>query len=559
MASTVTDQNGGSSSSSPTTVLNTGLSTSAAVKAPCKVAAASAITLSGEQTIDGVAIVTDDRVLVTAQASSVANGIYIASTGAWSRSQDFNRNDDVKEGTSIRVTDGTSYSGLWVVTAADPITIDTTAITFSRDTALTNGVLLAANNLSDLASAIAGWDALARYTGTVTPVAGVLDFTSVTAPFAALAAGAITSVTLGSAKFRIAVVGAAPVTITPSATLFVNGGVPNSQVFNVPLGSLVIFMGGNSSLVRVFVLGMGEWSKGADILSAATVTLTPNAIHHITSTTTITDVDFSPAVDGASAWVVFDGALTLTHNSTTLKLPGGANITTAANDRALFFQDATDNVICLAYVKANGLPTVTVTPAAGGTGLTTLTANNVILGNGTSSVQFVAPSTSGNVLTSNGTTWQSTAPASGGPTLGTMQESTSGSSINFTSIPATAKVIIVSLAGVSTNGTGALTMEVGDSGGLETAGYVGAQGSNAWSAAAILLNTLTAAHTYSGQIVLTLMDAATFTWSIAVNLSSNTSGTNPASGYKALSAALDRLSIKTADTFDAGNINIAYY
>jgi hypothetical protein len=47
----------------------------------------------------------------------------------------------------------------------------------------------------------------------------------------------------------------------------------------------------------------------------------------------------------------------------------------------------------------------------GGTGRTTLTANNVILGNGTSSVNFVAPGTSGNVLTSNGTTWASTIPS----------------------------------------------------------------------------------------------------------------------------------------------------
>jgi hypothetical protein len=43
----------------------------------------------------------------------------------------------------------------------------------------------------------------------------------------------------------------------------------------------------------------------------------------------------------------------------------------------------------------------------GGTGLSTLTANNVILGNGTSSPTFVAPGTTGNVLTSNGTTWVS--------------------------------------------------------------------------------------------------------------------------------------------------------
>ena len=50
----------------------------------------------------------------------------------------------------------------------------------------------------------------------------------------------------------------------------------------------------------------------------------------------------------------------------------------------------------------------------GGTSLTTLTANNVILGNGTSAPLFVAPSTNGNVLVSNGTTWTSAAPAASG-------------------------------------------------------------------------------------------------------------------------------------------------
>lgn len=48
-----------------------------------------------------------------------------------------------------------------------------------------------------------------------------------------------------------------------------------------------------------------------------------------------------------------------------------------------------------------------LTPAQGGTGLTSLTANSVILGNGTSNVQVIAPGTSGNVLVSNGTTWSS--------------------------------------------------------------------------------------------------------------------------------------------------------
>jgi len=54
--------------------------------------------------------------------------------------------------------------------------------------------------------------------------------------------------------------------------------------------------------------------------------------------------------------------------------------------------------------------------ANGGTGAASYTANNVLLGNGTSAFQAVAPGSSGNVLTSNGTTWQSTAPAGGGVT-----------------------------------------------------------------------------------------------------------------------------------------------
>jgi hypothetical protein len=67
-------------------------------------------------------------------------------------------------------------------------------------------------------------------------------------------------------------------------------------------------------------------------------------------------------------------------------------------------------------ITASGTVTLagTLAVANGGTSLATLTANNVILGNGTSAPTFVAPSTSGNVLTSNGTTWQSTAPATGG-------------------------------------------------------------------------------------------------------------------------------------------------
>jgi hypothetical protein len=67
--------------------------------------------------------------------------------------------------------------------------------------------------------------------------------------------------------------------------------------------------------------------------------------------------------------------------------------------------------------------TGTLPVANGGTGAATLTANNVLLGNGTSAVQVVAPGTTGNVLTSDGTTWTSSAPA---PSAGTLQAIASG-------------------------------------------------------------------------------------------------------------------------------------
>jgi hypothetical protein len=89
--------------------------------------------------------------------------------------------------------------------------------------------------------------------------------------------------------------------------------------------------------------------------------------------------------------------------------------------------------------------------AYGGTGATTLTANNVLLGNGTSAVQTVAPGATGNVLTSNGTTWASSAPSGGAVTGQTIQYGSSttpsgylkcdGSTYNISAYPTLAGVL----------------------------------------------------------------------------------------------------------------------
>src|SRR5689334_21378309 len=104
-----------------------GVAEGLAMKAPCRVATTANITLAGLQTIDGVTLADSDRVLVWQQTDATQNGIYVASSGNWTRDLDFDGNLDVVKGSQVLVTSGTTYSyRQFVLTASDPITIGTT-------------------------------------------------------------------------------------------------------------------------------------------------------------------------------------------------------------------------------------------------------------------------------------------------------------------------------------------------------------------------------------------------------------------------------------------------
>lgn len=155
--------------------------------------------------------------------------------------------------------------------------------------------------------------------------------------------------------------------------------------------------------------------------------------------------------------------------------------------------------------------------------------------------------------------------------LATEQASTSGTSIDFTGIPARVRRITVMFVGVSTNGNDATYIQIGDSGGIETSGYLSAQvgvtgagsGSGASATAGFITNgSGGAASVVHGSITLSLENSSVFTWVMSGTLSrSDAVVVYYCAGSKSLSAELDRIRITTSggvNTFDAGAINISY-
>ena len=103
------------------------------LKGSVKAASTGNLTLSGEQTVDGVALVAGDRVLVKDQTTGSQNGIYVVAAGAWSRAADADSSAEVTPGMFIFVEQGTvnADSG-WVLTNDGAITLGTTALVFSQ-------------------------------------------------------------------------------------------------------------------------------------------------------------------------------------------------------------------------------------------------------------------------------------------------------------------------------------------------------------------------------------------------------------------------------------------
>ena len=154
---------------------------------------------------------------------------------------------------------------------------------------------------------------------------------------------------------------------------------------------------------------------------------------------------------------------------------------------------------------------------------------------------------------------------------GTAVASTSGTSVDFTSIPSWVKRVTVMFNGFSTNGSSNYLVQLGDAGGIEATGYLGA---GAYIASAAVASTAFttgfgiqngaggAAAITHGAMIISQQNSATNTWTAIGNFcNSDTARTLYMAGVKSLSDVLTQVRVTTVngtDTFDAGSINIIY-
>jgi len=202
-----------------------------------------------------------------------------------------------------------------------------------------------------------------------------------------------------------------------SGTLAIGNG--GTGVTGTPTNGQLLIGNGSGYTLATVTAGTGiSVTNGAGSISIAA---TNNGT--VTSVATGTGLTGGPITSSGTVSVATNGITdALLRQSAGLSVIGRSTSTTgdvaditAGSDHQVFRRSGTSvGFGAVALNQANAV-TGTLPVGNGGTGATSLTANNVLLGNGTSALQVVAPGTSGNVLTSDGTTWISQQPTGGDP------------------------------------------------------------------------------------------------------------------------------------------------
>lgn len=247
-----------------------------------------------------------------------------------------------------------------------------------------------------------------------------------------------------------------------------------------------------------------------------------------------------------------------------------AKITTGTVDVARLPSTVVNSNVDLTTLSASNLTSGTVAdarfpatlPATSGVNLTALNGSNI--GSGTVPTARLGTGTASSSTFLRG---DSTYAAAGGTTLGTPIATTSGTSHSFTGIPSGTKRITVNFDKVDTNGTQASIMQLGDSGGFETSGYIGTKtrsdtgGNAAVTTGMAMMTTINNVLTTSGSMVLTLLDASTFTWASTCMIARPDGYIYNGASVKSLSGELTQIKLlqeSGSSAYDGGKMNILY-
>ena len=348
------------------------------IKASVVASTTANITLSGTQTVDGIALVADDRCLVKNQTAAAENGIYVVAAGAWARSTDMNTWAQVPGAFTFIETGTTLADTGWVCTSNAGGTLGVTAINFTQfsgGASYTAGTgLTLVGSVFSLTNPVA--INLGGTAGTATPTAGAVPYGTGTA-YAFTAAGTtgqvLTSATAGTPTWTTPFAG---ITITDDTT---TNATRYPLLSSVTTGTIT---GNNTSSTKL------SFNPSTGLLTA-----TGLSVAGLTSTGAITygGVTLTNAVTGTGK-MVLDTSPTVNNPTVTNYIESVVAIGTVTSSSTLAL---TNGTVQTATLTASTACTFTMPTATAGKSFVLLLKQAAATGNGTATFTSVKWGTAG--------------------------------------------------------------------------------------------------------------------------------------------------------------------